>query len=216
MKSNGINQYLTYLGLFHSAQLLGQNISQHISLCGDLGHQVLGGRGKLLLQGDGILAGNVSAVGQAGTGRHAGYKSHEGPCCARLAVFTGCNANIFYADAPKPQMEFAQLEETRYVAAHLSLPLQDSLPLQTMDMIEKVITETEELMGRVERELADALKPYTDDMKVQIRHRVEQVKQELAPYAESLDTEPEATLEQKSEELKQSVKDLQLSSDPTP
>ncbi|KAF3839350.1 hypothetical protein F7725_018067 [Dissostichus mawsoni] len=191
-----------------SAQLLGQNISQHISLCG------LGRQGELLLQGDGILAGNVS-----------------------------CNANIFYADAPKPQMELiteafwdyvikatataddtlqvikkspfgqsvnARLEETMFVAAHYSVAVQEQLPPAAKDMIRKVTTEAEELMGRVERELAVALKPYTDDMKVQIQQRVEQLKLELAPYAESLDTEAlRATLEQKSEELKQSVNDLQ-------
>ncbi|XP_033976569.1 apolipoprotein A-I-like isoform X2 [Trematomus bernacchii] len=164
-----------------------------------------------------------------------------------LAVFTGCNANIFYADAPKPQMELmteafwdyvakatetaddtlqvikkspfgqgvnARLEETMFVAAHYSVAVQEQLPPAAKDMIRKVTTETEELMGRVERELAaaqDVLKPYTDNMKVQIQQRVEQLKQELAPYAESLDTEAlRATLEQKSEELKQSVKDLQV------
>ncbi|KAK1895797.1 Apolipoprotein A-IV [Dissostichus eleginoides] len=160
-----------------------------------------------------------------------------------LAVFTGCNANIFYADAPKPQMELiteafwdyvvkatataddtlqvikkspfgqgvnARLEETMSVAAHYSVAVQEQLPPAAKDMIRKVTTETEELMERVERELAIALKPYTDDMKVQIQQRVEQLKLELAPYAETLDTEAlRATLEQKSEELKQSVKDLQ-------
>ncbi|KAK5921871.1 hypothetical protein CgunFtcFv8_019191 [Champsocephalus gunnari] len=163
-----------------------------------------------------------------------------------LAVFTGCNANLFYADAPKPQLELmteafwdyvakatataddtlqvikkspfgqgvnARLEETMLVAAHYSVAVQEQLPPAAKDMIRKVTTETEELMGRVERELAaaqDVLKPYTDDMKVQIQQRVEQLKQDLAPYAESLDTEAvRAALEQKSEELKQSVKDLQ-------
>ncbi|XP_033976502.1 apolipoprotein A-I-like isoform X2 [Trematomus bernacchii] len=163
-----------------------------------------------------------------------------------LAVFTGCNANIFFADAPKPQMELlteafwdyvakatetaddtlqmikkspfgqgvnARLDQTKYVAAHSALTMHEQLRPATKDMIHKVITEAEELKGRVERELAAAqevLKPYTDNMKVQIQQRVEQLKQELAPYAESLDTEAmRATLEQKSEELKQSVKDLQ-------
>ena len=84
--------------------------------------------------------------------------------------------------------------------------VQDQLPPTAKDMIRKVNRET----GRVEMELAAALKQYTDNMKVQIQQRVEQLKQELAPYAESLDTEAlRATLEQKSEELKQSVKDLQ-------
>ncbi|KAI4811776.1 hypothetical protein KUCAC02_014651 [Chaenocephalus aceratus] len=168
-----------------------------------------------------------------------------------LAVFTGCNANILYADAPKPQIEllteafwdyaakatetaddtlqmikkspFGQvvndhLEETRYVAAHALLGMHEMLPPATQDMLHKVIREAEELKGRVERELAAAkeiMKPYTDNMKVQIQQRVEQLKQELAPYAESIDTEAvRATLEQKSEELKQSVKDLQAQLEP--
>ncbi|KAJ4922780.1 hypothetical protein JOQ06_022767 [Pogonophryne albipinna] len=168
-----------------------------------------------------------------------------------LAVFTGCNANILYADAPKPQIELlteafwdyvakatetaddtlqminkspffqgvnARLDQTRYVAAHSVLAMHEQLPPATKDMIHKVITEAEELKGRVERELAaakDIMKPYTDNMKVQIQQRVEQLKQELASYAESIDTEAvRATLEQKSEELKQSVKDLQAQLEP--
>ncbi|XP_033958198.1 apolipoprotein A-IV-like isoform X2 [Pseudochaenichthys georgianus] len=163
-----------------------------------------------------------------------------------LAVFTGCNAKILYADRPKPQIELlteafwdyvakatetvddtlqmiskspffqgviARLDQTKYVAAHSALTMHEQLPPATKDMIHNVITEAEELKGHVERELAaaqDVLKPYTDNMKVQIQKRVELLKQELAPYAESLDTEAmRAALEQKSEELKQSVKDLQ-------
>ncbi|XP_034089449.1 apolipoprotein A-I-like [Gymnodraco acuticeps] len=163
-----------------------------------------------------------------------------------LAVFTGCNANILYADAPKPQIELLtevfldyvakatetaddtlqminkspffqgvneHLEETKCVAAHSLFFMHEMLPPASQDMFHKVIREAKELKGRVERELAaaqDIMKPYTDNMEVQIQQRVEQLKQKLAPYAESIDTEAvRATLEQKSEELKQSVKDLQ-------
>ncbi|KAI4811779.1 hypothetical protein KUCAC02_014654 [Chaenocephalus aceratus] len=156
-----------------------------------------------------------------------------------LAIFTGCNANILYADAPKPQIELlteafwdyvAKATETAddtlqmiskspfvkhvndrlvdgFMAAfYFASAVQDQLPPAAKDMIHKVTSDT----GCVERELAAALKPYTDDMEVQLQQRVEQLKQELASYAESLDTEAlRATLEQKSEELKQSVKDLQ-------
>ncbi|KAL3059762.1 hypothetical protein OYC64_014375 [Pagothenia borchgrevinki] len=156
-----------------------------------------------------------------------------------LAVFTGCNANILYADAPKPQIELLTEAFHDYVAKaketaddtlqmikksqfgkhvndrlgdafmatfYFASAVQDQLPPTAKDMIHKVNRET----VRAERELTAALKPYTDNMKVQIQQRVEQLKQELAPYAESLDTEAlRATLEQKSEELKQSVKDLQ-------
>ncbi|XP_033941921.1 apolipoprotein A-IV-like [Pseudochaenichthys georgianus] len=168
-----------------------------------------------------------------------------------LAVFTGCNANILYADAPKPQIEllteafwdyaakatetaddtlqmikkspFGQgvndrLHLTRYFAAHDLLFMHEMLPPATQDKLHKVMREAEELKGHVERELAaakDIMKPYTDNMKVQIQQRVEQLKQKLAPYAESIDTEAvRATLEQKSEELKQSVKDLQAQLEP--
>ncbi|KAL3059752.1 hypothetical protein OYC64_014365 [Pagothenia borchgrevinki] len=154
-----------------------------------------------------------------------------------LAVFTGCNANILYADAPNTQIELlteafwdyvAKAKDTAddtlqmiskspfvkhvndrlgdgFMAAfYFASAVQDQLPPTAKDMIRKVNRET----GRVERELAAALKQYTDNMKVQIQQRVEQLKQELAPYAESLDN-VRTTLEQKSEELKQSVKDLQ-------
>ncbi|XP_033976138.1 apolipoprotein A-IV-like [Trematomus bernacchii] len=156
-----------------------------------------------------------------------------------LAVFTGCNANILYADAPNTRIELlteafwdyvakakdtaddtlqmiskspfvkhvnALLRDGFMAAFYYAYAVQDQLPPTAKDMIHKVNRET----GRVERELAAALKQYTDNMKVQIQQRVEQLKQELAPYAESLDTEAvRTTLEQKSEELKLSVKDLQ-------
>ncbi|KAK5861889.1 hypothetical protein PBY51_017330 [Eleginops maclovinus] len=163
-----------------------------------------------------------------------------------LAAFTGCNANIFYADEPKPQIELLTDAFWDYVAmatetADDSLQiikksqfgqdvserlreytggafrsvavLHEQLPPAARDMIQKVTTETELLMERVDRDLStvkDTLKPYTKEMHAQIQERVEQLKQELAPYAESVDTESlRATLAQKTEEMKQSVRDLQ-------
>ncbi|KAK1895915.1 Apolipoprotein Eb [Dissostichus eleginoides] len=135
-----------------------------------------------------------------------------------LAVFTGCNANILYADAPKPQIELLteafwdyvakatetadEIKKSQFVehvayrlldgymlATYCFDAVQNHLPPAAKQRFHQVTRETEDLMGRVNRELAVALKPYTDDMEVQIQQRVEQLKQVLAPYAESLDTE---------------------------
>ncbi|XP_033976537.1 apolipoprotein A-I-like isoform X6 [Trematomus bernacchii] len=140
-----------------------------------------------------------------------------------LAVFTGCNANILYADAPKPQIELLTEAFHDYVAKA------KETADDTFQMIEKSQfgKHVNDLLGygyRAASDFASAvfhqLAPtgiihYVDieigRVAVQIHQRVEQLKQELAPYAESLDTEAlRATLEQKSEELKQSVKDLQV------
>ncbi|XP_034089462.1 apolipoprotein A-I-like [Gymnodraco acuticeps] len=157
-----------------------------------------------------------------------------------LAVFTGCNANIFYADAPKPQIELLTEAFHDYVATaketakdtlqminksqfgkHVNNRLGEGFMVafyfasavhkQLPPATKDMIHKVNRETRRVERELTPVLKQYTDNMEAQIQQRVEQLKQELAPYAESLDTEAlRAALEQKSEELKQSVKDLQV------
>jgi len=48
------------------AQLLVHTLSQHFGLGGNLGDQVLGCRGELLLEGDCILADHIGALGQTG------------------------------------------------------------------------------------------------------------------------------------------------------
>ncbi|KAM4567890.1 uncharacterized protein V3H82_012143 [Fundulus diaphanus] len=167
-----------------------------------------------------------------------------------LAVFTGCNANLFYADAPKPQLEVmtdafwdyvgkatqtaddtlqmirktqfgqdisARLTESAEAASQYAATLQEQLPPGAQDLINKVTTEADVLRQRLNDDLnlgMEKLQPYTDNLKVQIQQRVEQLKQELAPYADSLDTETlRTTVIQKSEELKaqleQSVQELQ-------
>ncbi|KAK1894987.1 Apolipoprotein Eb, partial [Dissostichus eleginoides] len=157
-----------------------------------------------------------------------------------IAVLSGCNANIFYADAPKPQLEVltdafwdyigkatqtaddtlqmirksefghevnARLADSTDIASQYAVSLQEQLPPAAQDLMTKITAEADVLRNVLTKELSTVrgkLEPYTDDMKVQIQQRVEQLKQELAPYAESLDTEAlRATLEQKSEELKQ-------------
>lgn len=167
-----------------------------------------------------------------------------------LAVFSGCNANLFYADAPKPQLEvltdafwdyvgkatqtaddtlqmirssqFGQEVSDRLTvsagfATMYATTIHDQLPPAARDVITKVTTEADVLRERMIEELNTVkgkLEPYTEEMKVQIQQRVEQLKQELAPYADTLDAETlRTTLVQKSEELKasleQNMKDLQ-------
>ena len=59
-------------------QLLGHTLSQHVSLCGDFGDQVLSCRGKLLLEGDCILAGQVSTLCQTGARGQTKYVRPSG------------------------------------------------------------------------------------------------------------------------------------------
>ncbi|XP_071062169.1 apolipoprotein A-I-like [Pseudochaenichthys georgianus] len=152
----------------------------------------------------------------------------------------GCNANIFYADAPKPQIELLTEAFHDYVAtaketADDTLQMIDhsqfgkhvfnllisrymaafyfasAVHEQLPPATKDMIHKVNRESWRLERELAAVLETYTNNMEAQIQQRVEQLKQELAPYAESLDTEAlRAALEQKSEKLRQSVKDLQV------
>ncbi|XP_071062182.1 apolipoprotein A-I-like [Pseudochaenichthys georgianus] len=161
-----------------------------------------------------------------------------------LAVFTGCTANILYADAPKPQIELlteafwdyaakatATADDTLQVIKKspfgrgVNDRLEDTRFMTGMYlhfMLEMLPPATRDMLHKVITEAEELnghvereLAAAKDIMKVQIQQRVEQLKQKLAPYAESIDTEAvRATLEQKSEELKQSVKDLQAQLEP--
>ncbi|XP_008275640.1 apolipoprotein A-IV-like [Stegastes partitus] len=172
-----------------------------------------------------------------------------------VAVLSGCHANLFYADAPKPQLEVlsdafwdyiakatqtaddtlqmirkspigqevnARLTESADIASKYAVTLQKQLPPAAHDLMTKITTEADLLKNALTQELStvrDKLEPYTEDMKIQIQQRVEQMKQELAPYADTLDSDAlRIALMQRSEELKisleQSVKDLQAQMGP--
>ncbi|KAK7887291.1 hypothetical protein WMY93_026912 [Mugilogobius chulae] len=147
-----------------------------------------------------------------------------------LAVFAGCNANLLYADAPKPQLEVLADQFWDYVGK-ATQTADDTLQMirssqfgqdvsarltESADLASKYATSIQEQLPLPPRTSSPRgqLEPYTEEMKIQIQQKVEQLKQELAPYADNLDAEALRTaLVQKSEELKasleQSVKDLQ-------
>uniref|UniRef100_A0AAY4AL26 Apolipoprotein A-I n=1 Tax=Denticeps clupeoides TaxID=299321 RepID=A0AAY4AL26_9TELE len=119
-------------------------------------------------------------------------------------VFTGCHANIFYADEPKPQLEQLSDAFWDYVAQatpicnyckerhQYATTLQNQMSPLAKDVMAKITQEAEVLKDRLAKDLTTS----------------------MGPYAESLDSETlKATLLQKSEELKgsleKSVKELQ-------
>uniref|UniRef100_A0A667Y5Q3 Apolipoprotein A-I-like n=1 Tax=Myripristis murdjan TaxID=586833 RepID=A0A667Y5Q3_9TELE len=127
-----------------------------------------------------------------------------------LAIFTGCQANLFYADEPKPQLEvltdafwdyvakatqtaddtLQMIKKSQFgqdvnadIASRYAVTLQEQLPPMAQDLMTKITTEAEVLRESLSQDLST-----------------------LAPYAESLDSEAlKTTLMQKSEELKTSL-----------
>ncbi|XP_063054142.1 apolipoprotein A-I-like [Engraulis encrasicolus] len=152
-----------------------------------------------------------------------------------LAIFTGCNANLLYADEPKPQLEqltnafwnyvgqaTRTAEDTiqmirksqlgQEVSARLTegadAASQYAVPL-AQNAMETILRNAEVLRDGLTHDLAtvqEKLEPYAEDMRAQVLQRVEDLKAAVAPYAESLDSESLKTaLLQKSEELKGSL-----------
>uniref|UniRef100_A0A674B5A8 Apolipoprotein A-IV a n=1 Tax=Salmo trutta TaxID=8032 RepID=A0A674B5A8_SALTR len=149
-----------------------------------------------------------------------------------LAVFTGCHANLFYADEPKPQLE--QLTDAFWDYVTKATQTADD----TVQMIRKSqlgqdvndrITESADVASQYAISLQEQLPPAAKDLMTKITQEAEVLRehleqdlgsvkgklepyaeeiktQDLAPYAESLDSEAlRATLLQKSEELKGSL-----------
>uniref|UniRef100_A0A9J8BW41 Uncharacterized protein n=1 Tax=Cyprinus carpio carpio TaxID=630221 RepID=A0A9J8BW41_CYPCA len=154
-----------------------------------------------------------------------------------LVVCTGCQANLFYADEPKPQLEqwtdafrsYFELAKNRTSQLGQEIKLTENVDMasqyttnlkEQIDPLAKVVTKITEgadmLRERIEVEVSTvrcALKPYIEYVTSPFEKGAEYIK-------ESLDFEDlKATVLQKSEELRESleqgVKELQAKLDPS-
>uniref|UniRef100_A0A8C1NMK6 Apolipoprotein A-I-like n=2 Tax=Cyprinus carpio TaxID=7962 RepID=A0A8C1NMK6_CYPCA len=145
-----------------------------------------------------------------------------------LVVCTGCQANLFYADEPKPQLEqwtdafrsYFELAKNRTSQLGQEINQYTTNLKEQIDPLAKVVTKITEgadmLRERIEVEVSTvrcALKPYIEYVTSPFEKGAEYIK-------ESLDFEDlKATVLQKSEELRESleqgVKELQAKLDPS-
>lgn len=145
-----------------------------------------------------------------------------------LVVCTGCQANLFYADEPKPQLEqwtdafrsYFELAKNRTSQLGEEINQYTTNLKEQIDPLAKVVTKITEgadmLRERIEVEVSTvrcALKPYIEYVTSPFEKGAEYIK-------ESLDFEDlKATVLQKSEELRESleqgVKELQAKLDPS-
>ncbi|XP_028327437.1 apolipoprotein A-I-like [Gouania willdenowi] len=132
-----------------------------------------------------------------------------------LAVFTGCQANLFYADAPKPQLEVVTDAFWEYVGK--ATQTAD----ETVQMIRKSqfgqdisarLTESADVASKYAVTLQDQLPPAAQELITKVtneadvlRERVtlelNSVKDKLQPYTEEM----KAQIQQKVEQLKQEL-----------
>nr|AII80535.1 apolipoprotein A IV 2 [Cyprinus carpio] len=145
-----------------------------------------------------------------------------------LVVCTGCQANLFYADEPKPQLEqwtdafrsYFELAKNRTSQLGQEINQYTTNLKEQIDPLAKVVTKITEgadmLRERIEVEVSTvrcALKPYIEYVTSPFEKGAEYIK-------ESLDFEDlKATVLQKSEDLRESleqgVKELQAKLDPS-
>uniref|UniRef100_A0A9J7YNH0 Apolipoprotein A-I n=1 Tax=Cyprinus carpio carpio TaxID=630221 RepID=A0A9J7YNH0_CYPCA len=143
-------------------------------------------------------------------------------------ISAGCQANLFYADEPKPQLEqwtdafrsYFELAKNRTSQLGQEINQYTTNLKEQIDPLAKVVTKITEgadmLRERIEVEVSTvrcALKPYIEYVTSPFEKGAEYIK-------ESLDFEDlKATVLQKSEELRESleqgVKELQAKLDPS-
>uniref|UniRef100_A0AAY5EY70 Apolipoprotein A-IV a n=1 Tax=Electrophorus electricus TaxID=8005 RepID=A0AAY5EY70_ELEEL len=123
-----------------------------------------------------------------------------------LAVFTGCQANIFYADEPKPQLEQLTGAFWDYVA-QATHTAEDTLKMIQESQLGQEVKYVFLLF------LQYQMHPLAQDIVTKISKEAEVLKVEdlrvaVAPYADSLDSQSlKATILQKTEELRESVEE---------
>uniref|UniRef100_A0A671Q5C6 Si:dkey-7f3.14 n=1 Tax=Sinocyclocheilus anshuiensis TaxID=1608454 RepID=A0A671Q5C6_9TELE len=136
-----------------------------------------------------------------------------------LVVCTGCQANLFYADEPKPQLEQLTDSRTSQLGQEINqytTKLKEQMDPLAKDLMTKITKGVDMLRERIEVEVSTvrcALKPYIEYVTSPFEKGAEYIR-------ESLDFEDlKATVLQKSEELRESleqgVKELQAKLDPS-
>ncbi|XP_034467312.1 apolipoprotein A-I-like [Hippoglossus hippoglossus] len=132
-----------------------------------------------------------------------------------LAVFSGCHANLFYSDAPKPQMEVMADAFWDYVAKATETA-DDTLQMirksQFGQEVSARLTESSDLANTYALSLQEQLPPSALDMITKVtveadmlRERViaelGTVREQLEPYTEDIN----AKIQQRVEQLKQEL-----------
>ncbi|KAG9334614.1 hypothetical protein JZ751_007437, partial [Albula glossodonta] len=132
-----------------------------------------------------------------------------------IVAFTGCHANLLWADEPKPQME--QLKDAFWdYVAKATQTAEDTLQMirksELGQEVNAKITESTDLAGKYAVTLRSQVTPLAQDLLSQITKEAELMKErlgqdlttvrsQLEPYAEDL----RAKIEQQVEKLRQEV-----------
>ncbi|XP_030225332.1 apolipoprotein A-I [Gadus morhua] len=132
-----------------------------------------------------------------------------------IAVFSGCNGNIFYADEPKPQLEVLTDAFWTYVA-QATQTADDTLQMirksQLGQDVNSRLTESADAASQYAVTLHEQLPPLAQDLVLKIgveaevlRERLSQdlsnVRGTLEPYAEEMKTKVQQRVEQLKQEL---------------
>ncbi|XP_034410289.1 apolipoprotein A-I-like [Cyclopterus lumpus] len=132
-----------------------------------------------------------------------------------LAVFSGCQANLFYADAPKPQLDVLTDAFWDYVAK-ATKTADDSVAMirksQFGQDVSARLTESADVAGKYAVTLQEQLPPAAQDLITKVtteadvlRERVNQelstVREKLEPYTEDMKTQIQQRVEQLKQEL---------------
>ncbi|XP_047454601.1 apolipoprotein A-I-like [Mugil cephalus] len=132
-----------------------------------------------------------------------------------LAVFSGCNANLFYADAPKPQMEVVTDAFWKYVEK-VTQTADDTLQMikksQFGQDVSARLTESTDMASQYAVSLQEQLPPAAQDLIAKVtteadllKDRVTQelgtVRERLGPYTDDV----KAQIQQRVEQLKQEL-----------
>ncbi|XP_059195472.1 apolipoprotein A-IV-like [Centropristis striata] len=132
-----------------------------------------------------------------------------------LAVFTGCQANLFYADAPKPQLEVMTDAFWDYVAK-ATQTADDTIQMirksQFGQDLSARLTESADVANKYAVTLQEQLPPAAQDLITKVtteadvlRERVNKelttVRETLEPYTENM----KAQVQQRVEQLKQEL-----------
>ncbi|XP_068180232.1 apolipoprotein A-IV-like [Antennarius striatus] len=132
-----------------------------------------------------------------------------------LAVLSGCHANLFYADAPKPQLEVLTDAFWDYIKK-ATQTADDTLQMirksQIGQEVNARLTESANIAGNYAVSIQQQLPPAAQDMIIKVsteadtlRERVSQelstVRVWLEPYAEDMKAQIQQTVEQLKQEL---------------
>ncbi|KAI3361196.1 hypothetical protein L3Q82_013396 [Scortum barcoo] len=132
-----------------------------------------------------------------------------------LAVFTGCNANLFYADAPKPQLEVLTDAFWDYVAK-ATQTADDTVQMirksQFGQEVSARLTESADVANQYAVTLQEQLPPAAQDLiakvtaeadvlKERLTQELSTVRDRLEPYTEDM----KAQIQQRVEQLKQEL-----------